>query len=380
MTSNTDGSGYFLYHSIGMYPGKSEAMAAALTDYAQTWGTPDDSQWPQVLGGRQRFIDLWCQLIGAEAGTVTSAENVTTALLSLIGGLPADHLRGRSLLVAGDCFPSLHFLLAGLAPRLGFTLRTVPLRDGESWVRDEDMIAAWDDTVGLALLTFVTSTASHRCDLETLVAHGRKMGSLVGVDVTQGIGLLPYRVDAPAVDFTVSTSLKWLGGTSGAGILHVARPLLEQCRPELRGWFSQENPFSWDLDAFTFASDARRFDHGTPSALACLGSVPALEWNAAQDGAAMLAHNRALSRRILDAAPDLGLTPVSPDDDARRGGSVMLRLPEGPEPASVVSSLREVGLYTDCRGRTLRLSPGSVTTEDGVNRLLGTLAKLRTPA
>ena len=31
MTSNTDGSGYFLYHSIGMYPGKSEAMAAALT-------------------------------------------------------------------------------------------------------------------------------------------------------------------------------------------------------------------------------------------------------------------------------------------------------------------------------------------------------------
>ena len=94
----------------------------------------------------------------------------------------------------------------------------------------------------------------------------------------------------------------------------------------------------------------------------------------------MLAHNRALSRRILDAAPDLGLTPVSPDDDARRGGSVMLRLPEGPEPASVVSSLREVGLYTDCRGRTLRLSPGSVTTEDGVNRLLGALAQLRTPA
>ena len=130
MTSNTDGSGYFLYHSIGMYPGKSEAMAAALTDYAQTWGTPDDSQWPQVLGGRQRFIDLWCQLIGAEAGTVTSAENVTTALLSLIGGLPEDHLRGRSLLVAGDCFPSLHFLLAGLAPRLGFTLHTVPLREG----------------------------------------------------------------------------------------------------------------------------------------------------------------------------------------------------------------------------------------------------------
>ncbi|NIZ07804.1 aminotransferase class V-fold PLP-dependent enzyme [Pseudooceanicola sp. HF7] len=377
MTSNTDGSGYFLYHSIGMYPGKAQAMEQALCNYAKVWGTPDDSQWPQVLGNRQRFIDLWTDLIGADAGTLTSSENVTTALMSLIGGLPEDCLRGRSLLVAGDCFPSLHFLLAGLAPRLGFTLRTVRLRPGESWVRDEDMIEAWDESVGLALLTFVTSTASHRCDLDTLVAHGRKMGSLVGVDVTQGIGLIPYDVQAPMVDFTVSSSLKWLGGTSGAGILHVARPLLQACRPELRGWFSQENPFSWDLDAFSFAPDARRFDHGTPSVLACVGSVPALEWNAAQDAQAMLDHNRKLSGMILEAAPDLGLTPVSPTDDARRGGSVMLRLPEGPDPAQTVSAPRDKGLFTDCRGRILRLSPGSVTTEDGVMRLLAALAGTR---
>jgi selenocysteine lyase/cysteine desulfurase len=333
-----------------------------------------------VLGLRQRFIDLWTNMIGAEPGTLTSAENVTTALLSLVGGLPQDRLRGRTVLVAGDCFPSLHFLLAGLAPRLGFTLRTVPLRPGESWVREEDMIAAWDETVGLALLTFVTSTASYRCELDTLVAHGRRMGSIVGVDVTQGIGLLPYRVDAPQVDFTVSTSLKWIGGASGAGILHVARHLLAECQPELRGWFSQENPFSWDLDAFAFASDARRFDHGTPSALACIGSIPALEWNAAADTEEMLAHNRTLSRRILDAAAELGLASVSPDDDARRGGSVMLRLPEGPDPSSTVAKLRAAGIFVDCRGRILRMSPGSVTTSEGVSRLLVELAGIQVAA
>uniref|UniRef100_UPI00195443C4 hypothetical protein n=1 Tax=Klebsiella pneumoniae TaxID=573 RepID=UPI00195443C4 len=90
----------------------------------------------------------------------------------------------RRLLVAGDCFPSLHFLLAGLAERFDFRLDTVPLRPGESWVRDDDFIAHWQDDVGLALLTFVTSTASHRCDIERLAAHGRAMGSIVGVDVT----------------------------------------------------------------------------------------------------------------------------------------------------------------------------------------------------
>lgn len=371
-----DGSGYFLYHSIGMYPGKAEAMSAAFDAFARSWGALDDGQWARALAARQAFIDLWSELIGAERGTLTSAENVTTALYSLVGALPAEHLAGRSLLVAADCFPSLHFLLSGLAPRLGFTLKTVPLRAGESWVRDEDMIAAWDESVGVALLTLVTSTASHRCDLRALAAHGRRMGSLVGVDVTQGIGLLPYRVDDPEVDFTVSTSLKWLCGTPGAGIVHVARPLLATCRPELRGWFSQENIFSWDLGSFDYARDARRFDHGTPSVLACAGSVPALGWNASQDRAALLAHNRALAEAVIEAAPSLGMTLASPREAARRGGSVMLRLPDGTDPARAVGRLRERGVYTDCRGPVMRLSPGVVTTGEGLERLFAGLREM----
>jgi kynureninase len=375
-TSPTDGSAYFLYHSIGMYPGKDEAMAKAFTDFSRSWGAFDDGQWMRALAARQEFIERWGSLIGAPKGTLTSAENVTTALYSLIGSLPEEHLRGRRLLVAADCFPSLHFLLSGLAPRLGFTLETVPLRDGESWVRDEDFIARWDESVGVALVTFVTSTASHRPDLAAMVEHGRRMGSLVGVDVTQGVGLLPFRVDRPAVDFTVSTTLKWLCGTPGAGILHVAEPLLKTCRPELRGWFSQENIFSWGLDAFAYASDARRFDHGTPSVLACAGSVPALKWHAAQDRAAVLAHNRQLGAMIIDEAGRLGLALVSPPEAERRGGSVMLRLPEGVEPATVVDGLREQGVFTDCRGRIMRLSPGVITTEAGVERLFEALRGL----
>lgn len=371
-----DGSAYFLYHSIGMYPGKAEAMAAALSDFAASWGAFDDGQWMRALGKRQRFIDLWSALIGAPKGTLTSAENVTTALYSLIGALPSHHLAGRRVLVAADCFPSLHFLLAGLAPRFGFTLDTVPVRDGEAWVHDDDVIEQWGEDVGLALLTQVTSTASHRCDLDRLVAHGRKMGSLIGVDITQGVGLIPFKVDAPAVDFTVSTTLKWLCGTPGAGIIHVAEALLKQCRPELRGWFSQENIFSWDLNAFAYAADARRFDHGTPSVLACVGSLPALEWHAAHDKQALLAHNRALGVAIIAQVDEMGLVLASPRDERHRGGSIMVRLPVEADTARIVDGLRERGIYTDCRGRILRLSPGIITTEAGVARLFEGLRHL----
>jgi kynureninase len=376
MTATADGSGYFLYHSIGMFPGKDARIADGLRRYAQLWSTPDDSQWPQALALRAQFIESWRNLINAQPATLTTAENVTTALYSLIGSLPSRYLEGRRVLVAGDCFPSLHFLLAGLAERHGFSLETVPLRAGESWVREEDFIARWADDVGVALITQVTSTASYRCDLQTLIAHGRRMGSVIGVDVTQGIGLIPYDTQAPEADFTVSTSLKWLSGTAGAGILHVRAALLRECRPELRGWFSQENPFSWDLNAFSYAPDARRFDHGTPSVVACAGTLPALQWHAEQDGRALLAHNRELMKQIIAGADELGLGLVSPRDEARRGGSVMINVPASVDPATVVNSLRAAGVYADCRGATLRLSPGVVTTEGGVERLLGELRRL----
>jgi kynureninase len=375
MTSSADGSGYFLYHSIGMFPGKEARIADGLRRFAQLWSTPDDSQWPQALGIRQQFVEAWRKLINAPAGTLTTAENVTTALYSLIGSLPARYLKGRRVLVAADCFPSLHFLLTGLAERHGFKLETVPLRPGESWVREEDFIARWTNDVGVALITQVTSTASFRCDLSKLVAHGREVGSLVGVDVTQGIGLIPYDAQSPVVDFTVSTSLKWLSGTAGAGILQVRAALLNECRPELRGWFSQPNPFSWDLHAFSYAPDARRFDHGTPSVVACAGTLPALEWYASQDSRALLAHNRALMDTVVAGADELGLKLVSPREEARRGGSVMLNVPAQVQPAALIDSLRAAGVYADCRGSTLRLSPGIITTEDGVGRLLGELRR-----
>jgi selenocysteine lyase/cysteine desulfurase len=277
--------------------------------------------------------------------------------------------------VAADAFPSNHFLLQGLAGRLGFTLDTVPLRQGAAWAEPEDFLDRWTPEVGVALLTWVSSTSSHRLDLAPLVAHGRAMGSLVGVDVTQAAGLLPYDCLAPEVDFTISTSLKWMCGTPGAGVLQVAPALVAECEPEVRGWFSQDDPFNWDIARFGYAPDIRRFDSGTPGIVAALASLPALDWHAGQDKTALLSHNRRLTLRLIEAADALGLALATPREEHRRGGSVMLRLPEERLAPQVVGALREKGITADHRGQVLRLSPGAMTTEEGVERLVAALSE-----
>jgi kynureninase len=371
-----DGSGYFLYHSIGQYPGKGDDLAAAMAEFARVWGTNDDAQWAYALGKRAAFIDRWRAIINAPEASVTTCENVTSGLHMLLTSLPANALRGKRVLVAADCFPSNHFLLTGLADRMGFSLDTVPLRQGAPWVEDEDFIARWGADVGLALLTWVSSTSSHRIDLDVMVAHGRQMGGLIGVDITQAAGLLPFDVTKPAVDFTLSTSLKWMCGTPGAGILHVAPALITQCQPELRGWFSQDNPFSWDLDKFALATDIRRFDNGTPGTMAAAASLPALNWHAAQNSAALLAHNRALTAQIIAAAEDMALPLATPMPEAKRGGSLMLRLASPDTAQTVLQNLRQMDLHADARGPTLRLSPGAVTTAEGTARLIKALQTL----
>ncbi len=369
---------YFLYHSIGMYDEKSHDLAAALTEFASIWGRSDDSQWAYALGKRARFLDRWRAILNAAPGTLTSAENVTAAFHAVIAALPAHYLQGRKILVGADCFPSNHFMLSGMAAKYGFTLQTVPLRQGAAHVEDEDFIAAWTPEVGLALLTWVSSTSSHRIDLAAMVAHGRRMGSLLCTDITQAAGLIPYDVQAPAVDFAISTSLKWMCGTPGAGILYVAPNLIADMTPEPRGWFSQDNPFNWDITAFAPAADVRRFDNGTPGTMATLASLPALDWHARQDHASQLAHNRKLTAQLIAAADELRLPLLTPRPEHRRGGSVMLRLPDHHSGTAIVSALRARGLSTDARGQTLRLSPGVMTTQAGTDALIAALQTLLT--
>jgi kynureninase len=367
------GEAYFLYHSIGQYPGKSADMAAAMAELAGIWGTPDDAQWGYALGKRAAFIARWEALIGADRGSLTTSENVTASLYSLIGALPGKSLKGKKVLIAGDCFPSVHFLLNGLAPRLGFELVTVALRQGAAWAEDEDILSQWGPDVGLALLTWVSSTSSHRSNLAALVAHGRSQGTVIGVDITQAAGLLPFDVADPMVDFVISTSLKWMCGTPGAGVLYVRPEVILDCQPEFRGWFSQPNPFSWDFDKFAYAPDIRRFDNGTPGVVAAVSSLPAMDWHAAQDQAALLAHNRALSAQILDGVEALGLRLASPRDPAARGGSVMVHLPADRPATAILEAFRAEKIYADARGQILRLSPGVMTTPAGVVRMLTVL-------
>lgn len=366
-------AGWLLYHSVGMFPGQEEAVRGALDTFASSWCRPDLDRWDYGLEARREVLDSWARLVHAPAHAVFAAENVTDAFARFVGALGSKRLAGKRVLIAGDCFPSLHYMLANLANVLGFTLDTVPLESGAAYVSDDAFIARWHDDVALAIVTWVTSTASKRADLARLVAHGRAQGSLIAVDITQGAGILDFDVTQPGVDFAATTTLKWLCGAPGTGLAYLAPALIDDdLAPMVQGWFSQPDPFNWDLSRFSLASDARRFDHGTPSFLPFVASAPGLAWRLSPAAAGMREHNLALARRLIALCDSKGYALRSPRNESERGGSVMADLPARVDPRALEAKLATHGVLVDTRGRTLRLSPG-VLTQPAVIDSLSTL-------
>ena len=369
-TLTDDFSGWLMYHSVGVYPGHRQAMTDALARFAATWCAPDDTRWDEALGARARLFSDWAALIGARDADVFGAQNVTDTFARFLDGLADDVLRDRTVLVAADCFPSLHFLLSGQAARRGFTLRTVAVREGEAYVRDEDFIEAWTGDVALALVTWVSSLTSKRVNLAAMCEQARRRSSLVALDVTQGIGILPFDLNDTPFDFVCGSTLKWLCGAPGTGLGYIApRVLAQGSEPAVRGWFSQENPFNWNIDAFAYASDARRFDTGTPSILPFVASQPGMSWMRAQPAGSIRTHNLALCHELIAMLDGKGYRLLSPRADGERGASIMAEAPAHLDAAQLVLPLKDAGVFVDSRGRTLRFSPGVCTTRAGLERL-----------
>ena len=111
----------------------------------------------------------------------------------------------------------------------------------------------------------------------------------------------------------------------------------------MQGWFSQPDPFNWDLDKYSLATQARRFDNGTPSFLPYVASAPGLSWLLSPAAQGMRAHNQALSRKLIALADAKGYRLRSPRDASERGGSVMVELPAPIDAQALEARLRNRG-------------------------------------
>ncbi len=337
---------YALAHSVGCLP--RVARAALDTAFMRPWAERGGEVWSDWLQGIEEYRLQLAALFGGMAAEYCPQANLSSGLTKVLSALPRDPTGKRVLLAAEDSFPSLGFVLQQ-AERCGYELRLIPRTS------DPAHLATWSaaltaDTRAV-LVTHVHSNTGAVAPVTELARLCSEREILCIVDVAQSAGILPVSFPQLGAHIVLGSCVKWLCGGPGAGFLWVRGDLIESLRPTDVGWFSHADPFQFDIHAFEYAADSRRFWRGTPSVAPYVVAAASLRLIREIGVASIYAHNRRLLQTFLGE--------ISPAWRKRlrhgeRGGT--LCIPVANDLNRITESLNSAAVRFDRRGTTVRLS------------------------
>jgi kynureninase len=184
---------------------------------------------------------------------------------------------------------------------------------------------------------------------------------------------VPLDVTALNVDFAVGGSVKWLCGGPGAGWLYVRPDLAAALEPTLVGWQAHARPFGFEPE-LEYAEGASRFLTGTPNVPALYAATAGYDI-VEEIGVDPIRANSVRQTELLGGLLDeAGLEVVSPRDPERRGGSIVVRVPDAP---AVHAELEAREILCDFRPDVgLRIGPHFFNTDDEIELAVSAIAEI----
>lgn len=363
-------STYLINHSLGAMPA---GVYQRLHDYADMWATRGIRAWAEGWWDMPVSTgDKLARILGAAPGSIAMHQNVSVCQ-SII--LSCFDLTGRRNKIVYESlnFPSVMYVYEAHVRAAGARLVEVPSDDGMT-IDTGRMVEAIDDETLLVPISHVLFKSAYIQDVEAIVRKAHDVGALVVLDVYQSAGTVPFSLRDLEVDFATGGSVKWLCGGPGAGYLYVRPDLQAKLEPRITGWMAHRAPFAFEPGEIEYATDIHRFLHGSPA-------IPTLY--AAESGYDLInevgvdrirAKSVRLTSKLVELADRHGWRINSPRDATRRGGSVIIDVPNaGP----VVEELTARDVLVDFRpGAGIRIGPHFFNTEEEIASVVDQIAEI----
>ena len=320
-------------NSLGVMPKATPARVQQVV--TQEWGTGLIGSWNSAgwMELAPRIGDKIARLIGAGPGECVAADSTSVNLFKVLnaalGIVRADDTpRTRNRIVSERSnFPTDLYIAEATAAERGLEL---VLAD-----RPEDIPALLDARCAVLMLTHVNYANGRIHDRAALTRAAHEAGALTVWDLAHSAGALPVDLTGSGADFAIGCGYKYLNGGPGApAFVWVSPRHAERFWQPLAGWMGHAAPFEF-TPGYRPAPGIRRYLCGTPAvislaALECgVDTVLAAEPHGGMHAlrAKSLALTRAFAGLAEERCAGLGLTLVSPRDDAQRGSQVCLAHP-----------------------------------------------------
>jgi kynureninase len=361
---------YMISHSLGAMPRRTRDR---LNEFADTWAERGIRAWEEGWWDLPVTVgNLIGKIIGAGEGEVIVHQNVSVCQAQVLSCF--DWSRGpRNKIVSEEMNFPTNLYLFEQAKRVGARLHFVPTDDNVT-IPTERMIEAIDHDTALVACSHVLFRSSYLQDLAAIVKRANQVGAMVCADVYQSAGTVPLNVRELGLHFATGGSVKWLLGGPGAGYLYVRRDLWSRLSPGQTGWAAHKQPFAFDSH-LDLADDMMRFSTGTPNVPALYSARSGYEIVHEVGVENIRAKSQRQTQKLIELAQEAGFRLNSPLDPARRGGVVVMDVPNGYE---ITKELARRNVLVDFRpGAGIRVAPHFYTTDD---ELEVTMKEIRTLA
>ena len=349
---------YLASHTLGPMPSKA---ADRLAEYARTWAERGIRSWAEGWWAMPMTVgDQIGRIVGAPPGSTVMHQNVSIAEAVVLSCFrPVDPKRNRIVYERGN-FPSVRYVYQAQPD-----LEVVVCED------EREIVERIDERTLLVPISHVLYKASEIQDVEPIVRRAHEAGAHVVLDCYQSAGIVPLDLTALGVDFAVGGSVKWLCGGPGNAWLYVRSDLAERLEPTYTGWQAHARPFAFD-EELEYASGGWRFLTGTPNPAAHYAATAGYDL-IEEIGVERIRESSVRQTQLLvDLADATGFEITSPRDPARRGGAVIVNVPEA---AAVYAELEERSILCDFRpGAGIRIGPHFFTTDDEIRFVVEQIA------
>jgi kynureninase len=326
-----------------------------------------DDKWERAFAKAERVREGFRTLVGDPGGAIALDQNTHGLVLRFLSALD---LRSRPRLVTSDGeFHTLRRQLARL-DEAGVHVVRVAARPAETLA--ERMANELDERTAAVLVSAVLFEDSRIVPgLDGLARACEARGIELLVDAYHALGCLPFELPSDAT-WVVGGGYKYLQLGEGNCFLRLP-PHADELRPAITGWYAEFEEMAAEKTpgAVEYPRGGARFAGSTYDPTSHYRAARVFDFWADKGLTPNDLRERYLAQttRLAGGLAELGL--AVDQDREPFGGFVAVEVADA---EAVSGRLADEGVFTDSRGRHLRLGPAPYVTDDQLEEALRVLA------
>ena len=333
------------------------------------------STWGDWAGQQEKVRALLAKLFNVTPGEMAVTTSTSAAVSSLASALDFSSKRNR-IVTTDNEFPAIGQIWHA-QERRGAKVTHVPSRS-DNTVDVEKLIKEINEETLLVSITLVCFRNGALTDIAPIIEAAKKAGALVLLDSYQGAGAMNLDLSKIGADFVVGGVLKYMLGAPGVGYMYTKAETTKNLIPSSTGWFAAKDIFKMGIHEYDPATDARRFESGTPPIPSLYPAVAGLEYLLKVGMEEIVDYVSHLHEALRAGIEEIGGSIATP----AHAHAAMLAVRSTDENA-LVAALESEKIITSCRDGNLRISPHFYNNIEDIDLTIKALSKhkslLKTP-